>query len=558
MVARKAVAKRNMEFVPSECFTMDSLCISSYLEPEMALDLSKTTRKTTRNVQCKKAPKRLNVTLNSQPSIQSMLTQVTQERDFADVLADALSSQDPDDVSFSGGNRHTTDAPLANFRFHATNPAACGMGRASSAEPVTSAASLEPELEYLRDLASRQNAEIVRHEKKVAELSETCKKQKLKIKKLTSDIDSLRKAQSGTRKMLSRRSKATNTVTQEKDLTQSADLRNKQEALDIANAKLASVKSEVQVATSNLFAVLADDSPDPLCDNTRPPPRNPTPAPSSAPAPTPHPSQSTKSSQKNKRTRTKPVDISVNFTQSGRSDINIENTHRRDTLPDNLPPAGGFPPGRPLAADTARPAPTSPGVSFPQPPTYADYIKSNPKPTKIVFGSSLAQGSAEALKHKGINVWEYFFSSAEMPFIHLHINKILAANPQVTQVVLLFGGNDCENMHHMDEIRHQYDLIILSIKRIIPECCIIMSSIPQRRRTSIEGHLKIATLNKHLWARHNPSENLHFVDAAPRFAYQFRDRVHMNFIGMRDWAEAIAMRINFISNFQARAVNLAQ
>ena len=557
MVARKAVAKRNMDFVPSECFTMDSLCISSYLEPEMALDLSKTTRKTTRNVQCKKALKRLNVTQSSQPSIQSMLTQVTQERDFADVLADALSSQDPDDVSFSGGNRHTTDAPLANFRFHATNPAACGMGRASSAEPVTSSASLEPELEYLRDLASRQNAEIVRHEKKVAELSETCKKQKLKIKKLTSDMDSLRKAQSGTRKMLSRRSKATNTVTQEKDLTQTAELRNKQEALDIARAKLESVKSEVQVATSNLFAVLADDSPDPSCDNTGPPPQNTTPVPAvPAPTPTPHPPQTNKNSRKSKSNRGKPVDIHVKYTESGRSDINIETTCRRDTLPQDLPPAGGFPPGRPLAS-SGRPT-SSPGVTFPQPPSYADYIEANPKPTKFVFGSSLAQGSAEALKHKGVNVWEYFFSSAEMPFIHLHINKILAANPQVTQVVLLFGGNDCENMHHIDEIRHQYDLIIQSIKRILPECCIIMSSIPQRRRTSVEGHLKIATLNKHLWARHNPNENLHFVDAAPRFAYQFRDRVHMNFIGMRDWAEAIAMRIDFISNFQARAVNLAQ
>ena len=28
-------------------------------------------------------------------------------------------------------------------------------------------------------------------------------------------------------------------------------------------------------------------------------------------------------------------------------------------------------------------------------------------------------------------------------------------NPQVTQVVLLFEGKDCKNMHHMDEISHQ-------------------------------------------------------------------------------------------------------
>ena len=83
------------------------------------------------------------------------------------------------------------------------------------------------------------------------------------------------------------------------------------------------------------------------------------------------------------------------------------------------------------------------------------------------------------------------------------------------------------------------------------DCCIIMCSIPQRRRCSIDTHLKIATLNKHLWGRHNPSENLHFLDAAPRFAYQFYDRLHMSYPGMRDWADMVALRINFIANFQA-------
>ena len=147
-----------------------------------------------------------------------------------------------------------------------------------------------------------------------------------------------------------------------------------------------------------------------------------------------------------------------------------------------------------------------------------------------------------------------------MPYIHMHMQRILAANPQVTHVVLLFGGNDCENeLHRIDEILHQYDLIIAMIKSTYKDCCIIMSSVPQRRwRSSVDSHLKIATLNKHMWRRHDPSANLHFLDAAPRFAYQFRDRVHMNYIGMRDWADAVASRIGFISNFQKSGSSVNQ
>ena len=139
------------------------------------------------------------------------------------------------------------------------------------------------------------------------------------------------------------------------------------------------------------------------------------------------------------------------------------------------------------------------------------------------------------------------------------MQKVLEENPQATQVVLLFGGNDCEAKHHIDEIIQQYDLMIDVIKMCLGnDCCIIMSSIPQRRRCSTMTHLKIAALNQHIASLHNPHHNLHYVDAAPRFGHQMRDRVHMNYQGMSDWAEKIGKVLDFTSNFQVTGIEMNQ
>ena len=580
------------------CFISDSLSITNYTCDDTPLDFSQRSaaKRSKRSAIVKPVrgtkQKQSIITRSGAKELYSIFTQC-QSRQVSDMIADALAdsqeSQTDDSqndlFNISGGSRHTMDAP--------SETPSGGMGRASRADPInrTSPAELpvQPELEYLRDLAGRLNAQIDILEQEVSKHERASKKQKLKIKNLTNQVDSLRKTHSGTRKMLSKRSVAINTVRQEKEQTHSDELKLAQEALEVAQVKLESFKSEIKMATSNMFSALSDDSPDPSCDI-------PNQAPSSDSTPD---SPRQKNSRKLKKSRGTPVNVKVNFTQSGRSDINMNNnnTHRRDTTPTthtdtaaghntdapprSRPPGHDFPPPpyNNVAPPTSShgqgiypPQSRSPGYDFPPPPTndipssdrinesYADFVRNNPKPTKLVFGSSLAQGSQEALKHKGVNVWEYYFSSAEIPFIRLHIQRILEANPQVTHVVLLFGGNDCENFrHHIDEIRHQYDLTIELIKKVLGrDCCIIMCSIPQRRRCSIDTHLKIATLNKHLWARHDPSENLHYLDAAPRFAFQFRDRVHLNYLGMRDWADAVTARINFIANFQSSVSNTTQ
>ena len=208
------------------------------------------------------------------------------------------------------------------------------------------------------------------------------------------------------------------------------------------------------------------------------------------------------------------------------------------TEPIPVPPKTPRPPRQESRATTAV---NSPGYTFPRKP---------PAPTKAVFGSSAAKGSKQALQHKGHNVIERYYSGGQMPFIRQNIEKVLKSNPQIDTVVLLMGGNDCEDRHHIDEIKQQYDVTVDMIKCMLgPECTIIMSSIPQRRRCSVETHLKIALLNKHNARRNNPNHGIHYVDAAPRFGNMFMDRVHMNHQGKEYWSNIIASKLNFLSNF---------
>ena len=498
------------------------------------------------------------------------------ERSLSDMLHDAMAdTQESEDSSGVGGrlatDRHPVDRNPSGQSSGGTTPedrndkGGSGQGHIPPASHPGSdglyqaghlaAPDIHPEVDYLARLTSKLNGQVHQLERLVT-------KQKQTIKKLITKNDDLQKKKSRTRQMLKCRNIGTNTST-----------------------PTPSEKSPVQVATSNLCSVPENDV---SVDSDE---ENGTDLNSlqarlnSLRDQKVDVKQNRKKPKKSKKKRAHTIDtIDISVSQSGQSDINFlpaasdsqttslpgnsgthrrdtyptpaaaptaapsapaASTHRRETAPPSRSPGFNFPPPHPPPAGSR-------GDNAPSPPSYADYVRKNPKPTKIVFGSSLARGTAEALKHKGINVWEYYFSGAEMPYIRLHMERILEANPQVTQVVLLFGGNDCENSHHIYEIQHQYDLMIELIKNILGrDCCIIMCSIPQRRRCSIDTHLKIATLNKHLWGRHNPSENLHFLDAAPRFAYQFYDRLHMSYPGMRDWADMVALRINFIANFQA-------
>ena len=103
-----------------------------------------------------------------------------------------------------------------------------------------------------------------------------------------------------------------------------------------------------------------------------------------------------------------------------------------------------------------------------------------------MIGSSLARGTAEALKHCGVNVFEYYFSGGHIPYMHELIKNILERNPQVKYVVLILGGNDCEsNLYYLENIISNYDALIDMIKLTLgSDCTVIISSIPQRRRCS--------------------------------------------------------------------------
>ena len=123
----------------------------------------------------------------------------------------------------------------------------------------------------------------------------------------------------------------------------------------------------------------------------------------------------------------------------------------------------------------------------------------------------------------------------------------------------MFGGNDCEARHDINDIISQYDSTIDMIKLVLgPDCSIFISSIPQRRRSSVRTHIKIAQLNESNADRHNPDYKIYYVDATPRFGSHFRDRVHMNYFGLKHWAEIMSDNLSKYSNFQGSSHELSQ
>ena len=151
-----------------------------------------------------------------------------------------------------------------------------------------------------------------------------------------------------------------------------------------------------------------------------------------------------------------------------------------------------------------------------------------------------------------MNVSEYYFSGGVIPTMFDHIRAILNQNPQVKYVILILGGNDCEsNQFYLEDIKHNYDTLIDMIKLTVPDCNVVISSVPQRRwRCSQRTHIRIAKLNLYNSQKENPEYGVFYVDAAPRFGHQFRDRVHFNHLGLEHWSEAITNKLVSISNFQ--------
>ena len=186
-------------------------------------------------------------------------------------------------------------------------------------------------------------------------------------------------------------------------------------------------------------------------------------------------------------------------------------------------------------------------------PTYSDVTSGRaPKPDTISFRTSLARGTGRVLRNHGTRVLEYNFPGADLPRLREKIVPILEKNPQVTKVILVAGGNDCEKEGvSLQQIKAEYDALIDAIKLQQGwDCKVIISSVPQRRRATTETRHKIAGLNLEHYYHSDPDSSVYFVDSAPKLGCYFYDRVHLNYVGLDYWARKIT---GFLSTFQPTA-----
>ena len=485
---------------------------------------------------------------DSDESLISQSNETQNERQFLDILHDALA--DSQEVEISGdspkpsrseeeggrGDRHAMDRhpvepnPRDQSPCETIPPETVDGGRPSlddddvllgSAGPshaapsgsphsVSSRASTsdqQPEIEYLRTSNTALIKQLKEAESELSEKRNLCKRQQLVIKKLQSDKDELQKSLSthvGVKKLFKTKSCGVGDSCVFGSDSLSADkseiediLLKTQSALELAHTKHERLKTLIQVHTSNMFSALEED--DSAADTP--------PLQYSAPI----------SRRRPKRTRGEPIDVNVTFSNSG-SKLNFNSN---------------FPSDNNMSA-------------------WAESCKEVKSPEKIVIGSSLARGTSEALRHCGVSVSEYYFSGGQIPYIHGQIKHILEKNPQVKSIVLILGGNDCESdRYYMEDIINNYDALVDMIKlSVAPDCNVIISSVPQRRSCSARTHIRIAKLNESNKKRENSNFGVYFVDAAPRFGNLFYDRVHMNDVGLGYWAQRVSDKLNSLSNFQ--------
>lgn len=469
---------------------------------------------------------------NASESVVSQSSPETQnDRSFSEVLRDALAdsqsgtsdNSDSEDDEGRGARHEAMDHCPVDPNPRGQSPSGSDHGRPVDLNPrdqspggsgdpshAAPAGTEDPqsELDYLRGANSALLNQLSETESELLESKKLCKRQKLSIKKLKSKIDELQKSISGhvgVKKMLKKKSVGVSADFDVPSYTSELEdiLSKTQSELDLAHAKHESLKTQIQVHTSNMFSALADE--DTVTDTP----------PASIPTAEPR--------QKAKRSRGEPVKVDIKFSDSS-SKINFQSS-------------------------------ASPSASNPLPSYWnAESYKEVPNPTKAVVGSSLARGTSEALKHCGVNVSEYYFSGKQIPFIYEHVKRILENNPQIEQVVLILGGNDCESdLYYLEDIMYNYDALIDMIKLTLgSDSTIIISSIPQRRWCSTRSHIRIAKLNEMNSKRENGAYGVYYVDAAPRFQNQFYDRVHMNNIGLDHWAACITDKMISISNFHQK------
>ena len=236
--------------------------------------------------------------------------------------------------------------------------------------------------------------------------------------------------------------------------------------------------------------------------------------------------------------------VSSAFAEADSDQTGFTTVHSRKSKRRNPPP--------PQHQPTSQPQHPTP-ASYPAPPTYSDITSGRaPKPDTITFGTSLARGTGRVLRNHGTRVLEYNFPGADLPRLREKIVPILEKNPQVTKVILVAGGNDCEKEGvSLQQIKAEYDALIDTIKLQQGwDCKVIISSVPQRRRATTETRHKIAGLNLEHYYHSDPDSFVYFVDSAPKLGCYFYDRVHLNYVGLDYWARKIT---GFLSTFQPTA-----
>ena len=167
----------------------------------------------------------------------------------------------------------------------------------------------------------------------------------------------------------------------------------------------------------------------------------------------------------------------------------------------------------------------------------------------VVIGTSLTRGLGSKLNALGTNATCYTYPGRTIPEIRSRISTILPADNQPRLVVLQCGGNDAES-HSTDQITAQYDSLINDIQRRCPQAKVILSKIPPRKKNK-DILNSISRINTYLQERSMKGDKVDVIDICPHDPALFRkDMVHFNVKGTRVYAKQMhSMLSHFIRDF---------
>ena len=167
-------------------------------------------------------------------------------------------------------------------------------------------------------------------------------------------------------------------------------------------------------------------------------------------------------------------------------------------------------------------------------------------PGTVLIGTSLLCGASEPMRKQGIDCVSYTYRGGDIPLIRSRVRQIVSSKHQPRNILFQVGGNDADK-RHSDHVIPQYDSLIDVARKSCPNSDIFVSKIPPRRQNA-RVNRNIDAINTYLENRCKRDSKLHYIDACPSFPTDFKkDHTHFNDHGVKVYATKLAQTL---TNFQ--------